>query len=721
MGTPGLLAFLLVGLILLGVLAVFPPRCLGAGVDTVNEVTSASTSHRSSTVTTNDILAEPATVHRPTRVRWASGEGRARFLDVGAVVVLALLGWALLLWREGGRQRELNRQLEARIVERTAALTATKERLEREIALQRRAERIRQAIFQISEAIHATDDFPSLYRRIHDIIRELTGAKNLYIASYDPQSDLLSFPYHVDEQDPPPTPRPPGNGFTEYVLQTGKSLLTNAETTNELIRSGTCKPHGTPAALWLGVPLSTRGRTFGVLAIQEYQNPDAFGQEEKALLEFVAEQVAIAMDRRQAMDEVLTSQLRLRESEERFSKGFQSSAGSLSILSLDDRSYLDVNEGFTRTYGYRREDVLNRTPMEIELRPDPDRPISLERQIRETGGFRNEELVVRRSDGRLITVVASGDSIEIGGRPYVVISALDISERKRAEVELVNALQRERELSRLKTSFVSLVSHEFRTPLGVILSSTEILERYHARLSAEQRAIQFTAIASAVHRMAHMMNEVLLLGRFDADRVEFHPAPIDITSFCKRLVDEIGISTRHRCPIDLLIRDEIDQPIADEYLLGHILTNLLSNAVKYSPPGARVELEILLQLQKLTLVIRDRGCGIPDIDRGRLFSAFQRGSNVGVVVGTGLGLVIVRRCVEIHGGTVSFTSREGEGTTFTVEIPCSPDTTGIPTQHPPAPQALLQRVTPQDDGQPSPSRPPPTPPPRARAKTASPN
>ncbi len=601
--------------------------------------------------------------------RWFSRKG-AQVLGIVAVVVIALTGLAILLGREGGRQRELNRQLEERINDRTAALTAANERLEHEVTHQRRAERIRQAIYLISEAVHATEDLQSLYRRIHDIIRQLTGAENLYIASYDPAANLLSFPYYVDERDPTPPTRPLGTGFTEHVLRTGRPLLADAATTSELERDQVCSPHGSRAALWLGVPLSTRDRTFGVLAIQEYHNPAAFGLDEKAVLEFVAEQVAIAIDRRRAMDEARESQTRLRESEERFSKGFHGSAGSLSIIAYDDRRYLDVNEGFTRTYGFTREQVINRTSVEIGLWPEEGGRERLEQLLREKGFFRDQETVLRRADGRLITVTLSGDFIEIGGRRYVVISALDITDRKRAETELVNALRREKELSQLKSNFVSLVSHEFRTPLGVILSSAEILERYHERLKPEQRATQLEAIGTSVRRMAHMMNEVLLLGRFDAGRVEFHPARLDLAAFSRRVVDEVSIATGRRCPIELRLPAAPNQNIAaDELLLGHMLTNLLSNGVKYSPDGAAVDLEIQHTGDRLTFVVTDRGCGIPEADRDRLFTAFHRGRNVGQVAGTGLGLVIVRRCVDLHGGGISFTSREGEGTTFTAWVP----------------------------------------------------
>jgi len=752
-------------------------------------------------------------VVRSSPPRWLTREV-INILSFSSTVTLALLGWALLLWREGGRQRAVNRELEARIQARTAELTNVNHSLEAQVAEQRRveaalleseartrailehspdgivvidpetsrfveaneaaaslfgahrsdllekspfdlspprqrdgssssdaairhihralaggshrfewvhrdmdgrdfpceinlallpregrnlvigtitditarqrAERIRKAIYEISEAANHAEDLPGLYSRIHTVIRQLMNADNLYIASYDPRSNLLSFPYYVDEKDPTPPTRPLGRGFTEYVLRTGRPLLADAAVGNELRGSGECVAIGSPAALWLGAPLSLRGRPFGVLAIQEYHNPDAFGQEEKDVLGFVAEQIAIAIDRRRAIDELRASEARLRESEERFSKAFHNCQGALAIVSLEDGRYLDVNEGFVRTYGYSREEALGKTSLDLGLWQEPAHRERLFERLRATGSFRNEETVMRRHDGQILTTVESADVIEIAGHPCVIVFALDITDRKRAETEAFHALRKERELSQLKTSFVSLVSHEFRTPLEIILSSGEILERYHDRLATEQRARQLRAITGSVRRMAHMMNEVLLLGRFDAGRMEFQPAPVDLHSFCQRIADDIAAATDRRCPIHLDLQGNLSNAGGDEALLGHIFTNLLSNAVKYSPHGHPVRFEVRRHMNEAVFTVEDHGVGIPETDRARLFSAFHRGSNVGQAPGSGLGLVIVRRCTDLHRGSLRFSSKEGTGTAFEVRIPLwsdtNPDAPAVPSE-----------------------------------------
>jgi signal transduction histidine kinase len=258
-----------------------------------------------------------------------------------------------------------------------------------------------------------------------------------------------------------------------------------------------------------------------------------------------------------------------------------------------------------------------------------------------------------------------------------LISDFSRTEALAAQREL--ELQGEREVSRLKSGFVSMVSHEFRTPLGIIQSSAQILDRYLERLSPERRTEQLESINRNVERMAGLIDEVLLIGKVEAGQLSFAPAPLDLAGFCRRLADEMTSATHRRCPIRLVLETPVF-PLAqaDEGLLRHILANLISNAVKYSVAGNEVEFHVAQRERNAVFTIRDRGIGIPEADRDKLFVAFQRASNAAHVHGTGLGLTIVKRCVDRHGGEVSFTSEEGRGTTFTVTIPMfsEPDAAG---------------------------------------------
>jgi signal transduction histidine kinase len=227
-----------------------------------------------------------------------------------------------------------------------------------------------------------------------------------------------------------------------------------------------------------------------------------------------------------------------------------------------------------------------------------------------------------------------------------------------------------REINRLKSNFVSMVSHEFRTPLAVILSSTDILTNHLERLSPGRRAQQLDGIRGSTQQMARLIEEVLLLGKVEAGKMTFIPKAMHLRQFCSELVDEALSATANRCPITLHCTDDLPETIhADPALLRHIFTNLLSNAAKYSPKGAEVSLHVGKSDTGLVFRVTDQGIGIPAEDQAHIFEPFHRAGNVGQISGTGLGLMITKRCVELHGGSILLQSTPGEGTTVEVRLP----------------------------------------------------
>jgi PAS domain S-box-containing protein len=248
---------------------------------------------------------------------------------------------------------------------------------------------------------------------------------------------------------------------------------------------------------------------------------------------------------------------------------------------------------------------------------------------------------------------------------------LDISARKRAEEETRRALLRERELSELKTRFVSLASHEFRTPLATILSSIELLEDFGPGLPDAERSELLKIVKAAIARMAAMLDQVLLIGRAEAEKLEFHPESVDPAALAAGLALEAERAHAGRAKVAFAARGAPGRRRIDTNLLTHALSNLLSNAIKYSPAESTVEFELAPEPGTLTFVVRDRGIGIPAEDQPRLFESFHRARNVGNAQGTGLGLTIVKHCVELHGGRVSFESEPGRGSTFTLVVPAA--------------------------------------------------
>lgn len=243
------------------------------------------------------------------------------------------------------------------------------------------------------------------------------------------------------------------------------------------------------------------------------------------------------------------------------------------------------------------------------------------------------------------------------------------TELQKTQAELQRALSQERELGELKSRFVTTVSHEFRTPLGIIMSAVELLQHYSERLPEEEKQRQLHEIQASTKHMGGLMEQVLLLGRAEAGKLTCNPQPIDLAAFAERIIDETQSISNRKCPIHLEVEGDISAARADEALLRHILSNLVSNAVKYSPEAAPVTLRLRREGLNIAIKVIDHGIGIPEKDRARLFEAFHRCSNVGETPGTGLGLVIVKRCVDLHSGSLQIDSEIGIGSTFTVKLP----------------------------------------------------
>jgi PAS domain S-box-containing protein len=377
--------------------------------------------------------------------------------------------------------------------------------------------------------------------------------------------------------------------------------------------------------------------------------------------------------RKEAEAKLLESERQLRESEARVRALYESLSEAAMVH--DESGFLEINSACVKLFGAQRpEQIIGKHPGDVSLPEQPGGESSFSAAQRHmaralTEGTHRFEWVCRKLDGTDFPVEVTLTAVELEGRRVMQAVVLDLTERKRAEAELQNALARERELSQLKSEFVSLVSHEFRTPLEIILSSADNLRRYHDRLEPERREQLLQTIHKAVRRMSGMMEEVLVLGRLETDRMTFNPVPFDLRAFCQRVCEEIESATGRRCPIRLAMNGVPANVAGDESVLRHIFGNLLANAVKYSSQGSEVEFTVARDGGDAICRILDRGCGIPSADQKRLFQAFHRGSNVGQIPGTGLGLLIVQRCVVLHGGEIQFESVEGEGTTFTVTLP----------------------------------------------------
>jgi PAS domain S-box-containing protein len=265
-------------------------------------------------------------------------------------------------------------------------------------------------------------------------------------------------------------------------------------------------------------------------------------------------------------------------------------------------------------------------------------------------------------------IKALNESLErkVSERTLVLKEALHDLERSRDELEL--ALVKEKELNEMKSRFISMASHEFRTPLSTILSSVSLIGKYNDPEDLEKRMKHVNRIKHSVGSLTDILNDFLSLGKLEEGRIVPQPVEFDCRSFFHELISELQLLAKPGQFIQLHCNGD-PQITLDRQLLRNILMNLISNAIKFSPEGKPIDIEAYRDPELLRFTVRDRGIGIPEDDQKHLFDRFFRGRNAANIQGTGLGLNIVLKYLELLNGSIRFESKLDEGTAFFVEIP----------------------------------------------------
>ncbi len=349
-----------------------------------------------------------------------------------------------------------------------------------------------------------------------------------------------------------------------------------------------------------------------------------------------------------------------------------------------------VNRGFEQMTGYERDEVLGKTPRILQgPATDPDLMRHLRTQLENDDPFNGETINYRKNGEPFfiewsISPVRHPDEETI--THYVAVQR-DVTERREAEQKVRRALEKERELNELKSRFVSMASHELRTPLATIQSSAQLVNLFTRRGDDENVDKHLSRIQSNINKMTDLLEDVLLFGRGEQGHLPFHAEEQDVMPLLQETVEEVrqGIGASHT--IELHGTDRPLRMTVDAQLFDLLISNLLGNAVKYSDEGSVVELTIRNEGEGATLTVRDRGIGIPDVDQERLFEPFHRAANVGATSGTGLGLSIVKEAVDLHSGSITVESEQGEGSTFTVTLPRHQDATATSASEADAPVA----------------------------------
>jgi PAS domain S-box-containing protein len=365
-------------------------------------------------------------------------------------------------------------------------------------------------------------------------------------------------------------------------------------------------------------------------------------------------------------------EIALRESEEKFKLFTESAPISTFIMNTSGIIVL-VNKETENLFGYARAELVGQS-IEV-LVPEDDKNsdspllsafITMPTEQHSTDLY---QCNVRRKDGSIFSANVKFSYIFNLPTPMVMSFVIDSTQRNLVEQSLKQALAHEKELVELKTRFVSVASHEFRTPLAAILATTETLTAYRKKMDEAQIDLRLDKIRLQVMHMKHIMEDVLQLARFQAGRVEAKLTPGDLEMLCQEIIEEYQSQEEFQGRI---IYERSNSPLEfafDSNLMRQIIGNLVSNGLKYSHKEKPVRVNLIQDSEQIVIKVQDEGIGIPSDDFKNLFEPFNRASNVGAISGTGLGLSIAKQSVELQNGIIIVDSQVGKGTTFTVIFP----------------------------------------------------
>jgi PAS domain S-box-containing protein len=336
--------------------------------------------------------------------------------------------------------------------------------------------------------------------------------------------------------------------------------------------------------------------------------------------------------------------------------------------------YIYVNRAAAHALGFTQSDLISKTWQQLDLPAEVMERLDAQRAtVFATGQAIADEASFPTVDGIRDYEYTMTPISDINNKPEaVVVTIRDITEQKLAAVAMSEALAKEDELNTLQSHFsyfVSVVVRELRNPLNNIFACTKLIET-NAHPEADEKLLYYLQLIQAnVRRINQLLHNLLLIKKLEAKELSLNPALLNLTEFCRELTEDVQHGAGFLHQLSFISEGHEADVCMDKKLLRHLLTNLLLNAIKSSPEGSEVKMELICQEEQVVFHIQDSGSGISPEDQELLFKAFHRGSSLGSVAASSLGLFVVKQCVELQGGEIFVASEGSVGTTFTVTLP----------------------------------------------------
>ena len=529
-----------------------------------------------------------------------------------------------------------------------------------DITERKRAETLNAALYRIAHKASMAEDMDEFYSAMHSIVAELMYARNFYIALYDEATDSINFPYLVDEVDESIDAEGAKGGLTGYVLRTGEPALVTPACFNELVEKGEVTSVGAASVDWLGVPLKSGDKIFGVLVVQTYTEGVRYGVREKEVLTFVSQHVANALLRRR-------SEEALRKSEEKYRTLFEESKDAI-LISTPDGLLLDTNQAGLELLGYEtREDLHGANLVRDHYLQNHQR---FQDEINERGYVKDFEFPLKKRTGEKIFARETATAVRDESGKIIAYRAIvrDVTHLKELEAELLQ-IQKMEAVGQLAGG----VAHDFNNTLMAITGYCELLQMKIPPGESLKREVM--EILKAAERGAGLTRQLLAFSRkqvLEPKILDLNQVLQNMESMLVRLIGE---------DIDLVLRfDFLLQTVkADPGQIEQVIMNLAVNARDAMPRGGRLLVETSnLNLEQgyleqppgrySVLSVRDTGAGMDPKTLSRIFEPFFTTKEKGK--GTGLGLATVYGIVKQSGGYIWADSEPGSGTHFRICLPC---------------------------------------------------
>ena len=408
-------------------------------------------------------------------------------------------------------------------------------------------------------------------------------------------------------------------------------------------------------------PLSYRGRIRGTVTVMNrLQDPD-FTEKDLELMMALANQSIISIENSRLIQS-------LQESEEKFSKAFRASPDPMTITSVRDRRYMDVNQSFLTVRNYQRHDVIGRTPDDLGVWSDKSKEAAFLQLLEEDGRVHNFELKIPLAPGhsnKERVVLLSAEIIEFAGEACMLTVAKDITELRQLEQQRIRfAIERER--VQILSDFITEASHEFRTPLAIINTNTYLLKK---AVTSEKHQGKLGIISEQVKIISSLVDSLTLMTKIDGGGHDFQNTLLDINEIVYAIYQVIQVNSQEK-PIEFVLNIS-KTPLmfeGDEEFLSLVVQNCLENALHFTNEG-EVHVRTMTRDNMILIEIQDTGIGIAEDELERVFERFYQADKAGTFRGFGLGLPIAKSIVEHYGGHIKVRSEPGTGSTFTIYLP----------------------------------------------------